>query len=76
MSTNEDNKKDGRGGPRNGSGPKTGSGTKKKISVSVDKSNWHTALSRWQDKGSHLVDRLVLRYVESEGSILKRGAAI
>jgi hypothetical protein len=76
MSAINDNKKENRGGPREGTGPKLGSGKKKKISVSVDKSNWQAALSRWQDKGSQLVDRLVLRYNETEGSILKREGAI
>jgi hypothetical protein len=69
-------KKDGRGGPRQNTGPKRGSGKKTKISISVDKSNWHNALDRWKDKGSQLVDRLVLRYNESEGGILKREASI
>jgi len=76
MSINNSNKNDGRGGPREGTGPKKGSGKKTKISVSVDKSNWHTALARWNDKGSQLVDRLILRYVDSNGSILKPRAAI
>jgi hypothetical protein len=76
MSAINNSKKGKRGGPREGTGPKPGSGKKKKISVSVDKLNWQTALSRWQDKGSQLVDRLVLRYNESEGSILKREAGI
>lgn len=67
---------DGRGGPRAGTGPKLGSGKKTKISVSVDKSNWQTALSRWNDKGSQLVDRLVWRYVDTDGSILIPEAAI
>jgi len=69
-------KKDGRGGPRNGTGPKPGSGKKTQISVSVDKTNWQTALSRWNDKGSQLVDRLVWRYVDSNGSILLPEAVI
>ena len=68
--------KAGRGGAREGSGPKVGSGKKTKISVSVDKSNWQIALSRWNDKGSQLVDRLVLRYIDSGGSILKPEAGI
>jgi hypothetical protein len=76
MSTNIANKNKGWGGPRRGSGPKTGSGKKTKISVSVDESNWQAALSHWKDKGSRLVDRLVLRYNDTGGSILKRGAAI
>ena len=70
MSTKLIKKRDGRGGPRIGTGPKKGSGKKTKISVSVDKMNWQTALSRWQDKGSQLVDRLVWRYVDSGGGIL------
>lgn len=45
-------------------------GKKTKISVSVDKTNWQTALSRWQDKKSQLVDRLLWRYVTTGGSIL------
>jgi len=75
--TNKSVKKTGgRGGARVGTGPIPGSGKKTKISVSVDKSNWQTALSRWNDKGSQLVDRLVLRYVDSEGRILIPEAAI
>jgi hypothetical protein len=70
MSTTKDNKIDGRGGPRKGTGPIPGSGKKTKISVSVDEANWQTALSRWKDKGSQLVDRLVWRYVDSNGSVL------
>jgi hypothetical protein len=76
MSIKKINKNDGRGGARQGTGPKVGSGKKTKISVSVDKSNWQTALSRWNDKGSQLVDRLVWRYVDTGGSILKPEAAI
>jgi len=76
MSYKNDNNKDGRGGPRNGTGPKRGSGKKKNICVSVDKANWQTALSRWNDKGSQLVDRLVLRYVDTDGGILNPEAAI
>ena len=71
MSINNSKNKDGRGGARKGTGPKPGSGRKTKISVSVDKSNWQTALSQWNDKGSQLVDRLVWRYINSGGSILK-----
>ena len=76
MSIKTRNKNDSRGGPRENTGPKPGSGKKTKISVSVDKSNWQTALSKWNDKGSQLVDRLVWRYVDSGGSILKPEAAI
>lgn len=76
MSNKKKVKSDGRGGPRDGTGPKLGSGTKTKISVSVDKSNWQTALARWNDKGSQLVDRLIWRYVKSGDSILKPEAGI
>jgi hypothetical protein len=71
-----DKSKDGRGGARQGTGPQPGSGKKTKISVSVDKTNWHTALQQWNDKGSQLVDRLLLRYVNSGGSILTPEDAI
>ena len=64
------------GGKRPRSGRKKGSGKMMKISVSVDKQNWHNALAHWDDKGSQLVDRLVLRYIESGGGILRKGAAI
>lgn len=76
MSIKKRKKVDGRGGPREGTGPKPGSGKKKKISVSVDKTNWQTALSRWNDKGSQLVDRLVWRYIDSDGGILQPEAVI
>jgi hypothetical protein len=76
MSTNNNKKIDSRGGARKGTGPKPGSGKKTKISVSVDKSNWQTALSQWNDKGSQLVDRLVWRYVDSNGGILNPKAVI
>jgi hypothetical protein len=40
-------------------------GSKKaKICVSVNKKNWHSALARWQKKGSWLVDWLILGYVK------------
>jgi len=68
--------KERRRGNRGKTGPKRGSGTKTKISVSVNKTNWQAALSQWQDRGSQLVDRLVWRYVNSDGSILKPEAAI
>jgi hypothetical protein len=76
MSNKTAKQRDGRGGPRKGTGTKVGSGKKTNISVSVDKTNWQTALSRWNDKGSQLVDRLILRYVDSGGSILKPEAVI
>ncbi|HEX3797377.1 MAG TPA: hypothetical protein VH413_01650 [Verrucomicrobiae bacterium] len=65
-----------RGGARKGTGPKKGSGRMTKICISVDSANWQTALSRWQDKGSRLVDRLVWRYIDSNGKILKPEAMI
>jgi len=76
MSNKYNKIKDGRGGARTGTGPILGSGKKTKISVSVDKTNWHNALSKWNDKGSQLVDRLVLRYVDTDGGILNPEAAI
>ena len=76
MSTNKRIKVEKRGGPRLGTGPEKGSGKMRKISVSVNQQNWQTALSQWNDKGSQLVDRLILRYVERGNSILKPEAAI
>ena len=64
------------GGSRPGAGhPETGV-TKEKICVSVDKKNWNTALTRWKDKPSRLVDWLVSGYVGTDGDTLKVGGAI
>ena len=62
--------------PRDGTGLKPGIGKKTKISVSVDKTNWQTALSRWNDKSSQLVVRLVWRYIDTDGGILQPEALI
>lgn len=66
MSTESDNKKPKRGGQRPGAGRPKGSGTKVKICVSVDGKVWKTALIRWKDKGSHLVDMLLARFVQNK----------
>jgi len=64
------------GGPRQGAGhPETGI-TKTKICVSVHEDNWNTAVERWKQKPSWLVDKLILRYVQTGGSILETKAAI
>jgi hypothetical protein len=64
------------GGRRNGAGRPKNSGTKTKICVSVREDNWNTAVKRWNQKPSWLVDQLVLRYVQTGGSILETEAAI
>jgi hypothetical protein len=54
------------GGPRPGAGhPETGI-TKTKICVSVTGQIWESAQSRWNGKASHLVDRLLMRFVANE----------
>jgi hypothetical protein len=64
------------GGARPGAGhPKTGA-TKAKICVSVDKRNWNTAVKRWKDKPSRLVDWLVSGYVSAAGNTLEGRGAI
>jgi len=71
MSIENNDKNERRGGYRKRAGhPKTGE-TKTKISISVDELNWQAALERWKDKGSRLVDRLIVRYNDTDGSILK-----
>lgn len=54
------------GGSRKGAGRPDGSGTKTKICVSVTGEIWEDALSRWKKPGSHLVDRLLMRFVANE----------
>jgi hypothetical protein len=63
------------GGARRNSGRKKGSGLKRKICVSVNEENWQAALSRWSDKGSRLVDRLLSHYLEKGESDLELRAA-
>ena len=70
------NKIERRGGAREGAGRPKNSGEKTKICVSVHERNWNTALKRWKRKPSWLVDRLILTYVKTEGSILETEAAI
>ena len=60
-------------------GPKSGSGEMTQICVSVQESNWNTAVKRWQRyrrqrKPSWLVDRLISYYVKTGGSILETEA--
>ena len=73
--------KDGRGGPRKGSGPKLGSGEKTQICVSVHEENWNNAVKQWrrykkQRKPSWLVDKLIWHYLKHGDSILETEAAI
>jgi hypothetical protein len=63
-------------GARPNSGPKKGSGEKVKICVSVDSDNWNTAIRRWNEKPSRLVDGLISDYVKIFGSVLEKEAAI
>jgi hypothetical protein len=76
MSNKIKQKKSKWGGAREGSGWPKGTGEKRKISVSVHKQNWNTALNRWKKKPSWLVDRLVLSYVRRGRAVLEMGAAI
>ena len=76
MSMEKREKKDRRGGARKGAGRPKGSGKKTKICVSINKQKWHDALESWTGKASHLVEKLVLAYVEGRGSNRNREAAI
>ena len=69
MSNNKRKKKKAKhGGARPGAGhPETGV-TKAKICVSVNEENWKTALKRWRDKGSRLVNWLIEDYLERSSS--------
>ena len=51
------------GGARAGSGRPRGI-TKAKISVNVAAENWHKAMKKWGGKGSHLVEKLLVEYLE------------
>jgi hypothetical protein len=53
------------GGKRAGAGRPRGR-KKKKICVSVNETNWYAALSKWTDKPSWLVDKLIFRFVSNE----------
>ena len=64
------------GGLREGAGRDGREGGTAKICVSVNKKNWNTATEHWKQKPSWLVDQLVLRYIETDGSILKSQAAL
>jgi hypothetical protein len=66
--SNEKRKKFDWGGKRPGAGRPEGSGEKVKISVSVNEKNWQAARARWKDKASHLVDNLVLAYIQQDGA--------
>jgi len=72
MSNNISNIKT-RGGVRPGAGRPPGK-TKIKICVSVNKAIWQSALSLWRGKGSPLVGKLLLDYVDSAGFIKKAEA--
>jgi hypothetical protein len=61
------------GGARKGAGRPAGK-TKEKICVSVNSANWQTAISRWNDKQSRLVDWLVLRYIGDGAARMEAGA--
>ena len=65
MATEKDKKPSNRGGARVGAGRPKGR-KKVKISVSVSREIWNTALSRWKNKGSRLVDMLLDRWVKNE----------
>jgi hypothetical protein len=63
MSINNNKKRIGSGGPREGAGhPETGI-TKVKKCISVTGTVWQDALKLWKGKGSDLVDRLLRRFV-------------
>ncbi|HEY5041154.1 MAG TPA: hypothetical protein VIK53_04055 [Verrucomicrobiae bacterium] len=62
------------GGARKGAGRPEGK-TKEKICVSVNRANWQTAISRWNDKQSRLVDWLVLRYIDGNTASIEARAA-
>jgi len=66
MSTRKTNKH--WGGKRKNAGRKKGERERMKICVSVDAENWQSALSRWNDKGSWLVDWLLKRFLQGKGS--------
>ena len=66
MSKEKTADKSGHGGYREGAGRKARDGGTQKICVSVNQSNWQTALSKWAKKPSWLVDRLVLKFVNNE----------
>jgi len=74
MSTEKNNKKQ-HGGWRKGAGAKPRAGGTEKICISVSKQTWQAARNRWNQKPSRLVDRLISRYVETDGRILLVGAA-
>lgn len=59
----EKNKENTWGGAREGAGRPRGSGAKTKICVSVTEAVWHAALSRWNGKGSNLVDDLLVQFL-------------
>lgn len=62
------------GGARKNAGRPEGT-TKAKICVSVNQSNWNTAVKRWSKKPSWLVDSLVLSYLNAGPAVLEMGAA-
>lgn len=54
------------GGRRAGAGHPESGVTKAKICVSVNESNWKTALKRWRGSKSSLIDDLLNRHVMNE----------
>jgi hypothetical protein len=77
MSNKKSGKKQTHGGFREHSGRKPRPGGTARICVSVQRQNWDAALERWKPrKPSWLVDVLVLRYNQTNGSILQTEAVI
>jgi hypothetical protein len=62
------------GGARPGAGRPPGE-TKIKICVSVDSETWQSAVNQWKDKGSRLVDRLILAYIKDRSIIARLEAS-
>ncbi len=60
------NKKSKWGGRREGSGLKKKDGGSTKICVSVKKENWDAATTKWTEKPSWLVDKLLFRFIRNE----------
>jgi hypothetical protein len=75
MSNDNPNRTERRGGYRRNAGRPKGSGEKTKICVSVNESNWQSAVSRWKSersrkaKRSWLVDGLILAYLNDDVKI-------
>ena len=54
------------GGKRPGAGRPPSGIKKKKVSVSLSLEQWERALELWDGKASHLVDKLIHRYLEEK----------